>query len=90
MFIVFGLLNISGLVSLRAFQTLMREEGIALPARGLGDTILRQPVDEVVFAVQGKQPEIFRRVLIMRNARSASLLVKGKSHSHRKARMQSS
>jgi hypothetical protein len=52
MFIGFALLHRSGFVSLRAFQTLMGEENIALPARGLGDMILCQPMDEVDVCAQ--------------------------------------
>ena len=50
-FIRLGLLDKSGFVSLHAFQPLMGEKGITLPARGLGDMILCQPVDELIEVV---------------------------------------
>jgi len=47
MFIGFGLLDKSLLISLHMFQSLIREERLALPTSGLSYVILREPVDQV-------------------------------------------
>ena len=46
-FIRFGLLDKRGFVRLQMFHSLVREQCIALPARGFRDMVLGKPVDEI-------------------------------------------
>jgi len=52
MLVRFGLLDKSSFIHLCMFQALICEKGIALPAHGLSNMILREPMDEIDIGAQ--------------------------------------